>query len=170
MNQNINSAQKQLILTRIIDAPKELVYKAFTEAERLAHWWGPAGLKLEVLKLDLVKDGVFHYMMETPDGIKMYGKFVYKEIIPNQELVFVVSFSDEHEGIVRHPLSDTWPLEVINYITFESMANGKTRLILKGNPINANDNEINTFESNFESIENGFKGTFAQLDSYLASL
>ena len=99
----------------------------------------------------------------------MWGKFVYHDIQPPEKLVFVVSFSDETGGFTRHPMAPTWPLEVLNTITFEEK-NGKTTLIMRGIPIRANEEEVTTFENNFPSMNQGFAGTLNQLDEYLATL
>ena len=58
--------------TRVFDAPRDLVWKAFTESERLMQWWGPKGFTMLVAKLDLRPGGVFHYSMRSPDGRAMY--------------------------------------------------------------------------------------------------
>lgn len=70
----------------------------------------------------------------------MWGRFVYREITRPEKLVFIVSFSDKDGGITRHPMSDTWPLEVINTVT-STEKNGKTTLTLRGGPINASAEE-----------------------------
>ena len=57
---------------RVFDAPRDLVWKAFTESERLMQWWGPKGFTMLVAKLDLRPGGVFHYSMRSPDGRAMY--------------------------------------------------------------------------------------------------
>lgn len=69
-------------ITRTFDAPRALVFQAFTESERLAQWWGPKGFTLRVARLDLRPGGVFHYEMKSPNGHSMWGKFVYREIVP----------------------------------------------------------------------------------------
>ena len=62
---------------------------------------------------------MFHYGMRGPDGSEMWGKFVYREIAPPERLVFIVSFSDENGGMTRHPMAPTWPLEMLNTLTFD---------------------------------------------------
>jgi len=153
---------------RTFDAPRELVWKAFTEAERLAKWWGPKGFGMVVAKLDLRPGGTFLYGMKAPDGNMMWGKFVYREIIPPERMDFVVSFTDEHGTPTRHPLSATWPLEVFNTATF-SEHEGKTTVSMTGYPINASAEEIETFAAGRESMNKGFAGTLDQLEAYLAS-
>jgi uncharacterized protein YndB with AHSA1/START domain len=117
--------------------------------------------------VDLRPGGMFHYGMKTSDGHEMWGKFVYREIDPPKKLVFVVSFSDAQGGITRHPMSATWPLEVLNTTTLVE-EDGKTRMTMHGIPINANAEERRTFKEGHGSMQQGFKGTLDQLDAYLA--
>jgi uncharacterized protein YndB with AHSA1/START domain len=154
-------------ITRVFDAPNELVFKAWTESERLKQWWGPKGFAMLSLKLDFRPGGVFHYCMRAPNGSEMWGKFVYREIAAPERIVFVNSFSDEKGNLTRHPLSPSWPLEVLNTLTFTERA-GKTTLRLRGRPINATEEECKFFEAGFTSMQQGFGGTFDQLAAYLA--
>ena len=155
------------VIERTLDAPRDVVWKAWTEAERLAQWWGPKGLAMIHCSVDLKPGGLFHYGMRTPDGHEMWGKFVYREVVAPERLVYVVSFSDKDGGITRHPMSATWPLEMLNTLTL-SEEGAKTFMRLEGTAINATDEERQTFESCFESMEQGFKGTMEQLEAYLA--
>ncbi|MFC4766492.1 SRPBCC domain-containing protein [Effusibacillus consociatus] len=164
------SKQIELVITRTFDAPRELVFKAFTQSEHLQHWWGPKGFTMNVAKLDLRPGGIFQYSMRSPEGHEMWGKFVYREIAEPEKLVYVSSFSDAEGNTVRAPfssISSTWPLEVLNMLTFTEHE-GKTTLTMRGGPINATEEEIKTFESMLESMQQGFAGTFDQLADYLA--
>ena len=161
-----NADEKELVITHIVDAPHDMVWKALTESEQLKYWWGPKGFTTNNIRLDLHKDGVYHYRMTSPEGNEMWGKFVYKDIIPLKRLVFINSFSDEKGSIVRNPMSATWPLEVFNTLELSEQS-GKTTIILKGHPINASETELKTFEEGRDSIRKGFEGTWEQLDSYL---
>jgi uncharacterized protein YndB with AHSA1/START domain len=166
-NITTNADEFEFIITRIFDAPRELVFKAWTESEHLKHWWGPKGFTFGVSKLDFRPGGIFHYSMRSPDGHEMWGKFVYREIVVPEKIVFINSFSDEEGNTVRAPFSPTWPLEVLNTLTL-SENEGKTTLTLRGGPINATEEERKTYEAGFESMKQGFGGTFDQLADYLA--
>jgi len=91
------------VISRVFDAPRELLWKCFTDPERMKHWCGPKGFTVIASKMDLHVGGTYHYGMKTPNGDAMWGKFVYREIVPNDRLVFVNSFSDENGGVTRHP-------------------------------------------------------------------
>ena len=155
-------------LTRTVSAPRALVFKLWTERAHLEKWWGAPGMPIKVAKIELKPGGVFHYYMDTPGG-KMWGKFVYREITPPERLVFVNSFSDEAGGITVHPMSPTWPKEVLSTIVF-SESGGKTTMTLTGTPVNATDEERKTFSDNRENMNKGFGGTFDQLAAYLGTL
>jgi uncharacterized protein YndB with AHSA1/START domain len=157
-----------LVITWVFDAPRGLVWKAWTEPERLARWWGPKGFTMLKAMLDLRPGGLFHYGMRSPDGQEMWGKFVYREIAAPERMVFVNSFSDEKGGTTRAPFAATWPLDVLNTLTLAE-SGGKTTLTLRGAPLNATDEERATFAAAGKSMEQGFAGTFEQLDTYLAT-
>lgn len=167
LDANQTVADETLVYTREFNAPRELVFKAWTEAERLAQWWGPKGFKINVEKLEVVPNGVFHYYMETPDGKKMWGKFTYLEVVAPERLVFINGFSDEQCGVTRHPMSDTWPLEVFNTLTLTEK-DGKTFLHIVAVPHNANPAERKTFIESRPMVQQGLAGTFEQLDAYLS--
>ena len=97
----------------------------------------------------------------------MWGKFIYREIVAPQRLVFINAFSDKEGNTLRHFGSPTWPLEVLNTATFAEQG-GRTTVTLKGGPVNATDMELATFQSAFAGMEQGFGGTFDQLAKYLA--
>ncbi|MBZ5492528.1 MAG: SRPBCC domain-containing protein [Acidobacteriia bacterium] len=160
---------REIVITRVFDAPRELVWKARTDPEHLKNCGGPKGFTMLSCKMDLRPGGMFHYGMRTPDGHEMWGKFVFREIVPPERLVHVVSFSDPQGGVTRHPMSATWPLEVLNTMTLTE-TNGKTTMTLNGVPINATEEERRTFQEGRGSMQQGFKGTLDQLDAYLVSV
>ncbi|MEQ1577284.1 MAG: SRPBCC family protein [Hyphomicrobium sp.] len=160
---------RPFVNTRVCNAPRELVWKAWTEAGHLKHWWGPKGCKLEVLKLDLLPGGIFHYAMRYSTGAVMLGRFRYLEISPPERLVYRSSFADETGAIVPAPFPGNFPLEVENTVTFEEHA-GKTTITLHSLPFNASEEERKFFEGMFASMEGGYGGTFDQLAEYLGSI
>jgi uncharacterized protein YndB with AHSA1/START domain len=163
-------AERQFVIEREFDAPRELVWKAWTEADHLAQWWGPRGCKIDVLKFELRPGGIFHYSMRFSAGKPMYGRFVYREIAAPERLVFVNAFSDPDGGLTRAPfpqLEGIWPLEVLNHLTLLEEG-GRTSLTLRGHPINATPTEVAAYVSMFDSMRQGFGGTFDALAEHLA--
>lgn len=162
----MSTTQQNFTITREYKASKEQVFNAFAKAEALAQWWGPKGMPITVVKLDFKTNGAFHYKMEG-NGQVMWGVFNYGNINPYDLIEFTNSFSDEQGNIARAPFSPIWPLEVKNTITLTEN-NGVTTLVISGHPINSTDTENQMFYSFFASMEQGFKGTFDQLEEFLA--
>lgn len=160
---------EQFIFERTLDAPRQRVWDAFTKAEHLQHWWGPAGMKNEVRSLDLTPDGLFHYSMVTPTGETWWGRWRFLEVTPPERLVFVSSFSDAEGGITKAPFPGDFPAEVRSVVTFEDKG-GQTLVKMVGEPLNANETERAFFEGMNASMQNGWTGTFDQLIGYLATL
>jgi uncharacterized protein YndB with AHSA1/START domain len=162
------SEERELVIIRVFDAPRRLVWQAFAEPDRLTHWWGPAGFTMQVRTLDFRPGGVLHYAQRSPDGHVMWGRFVYREIQAPERMVFVNSFADEHGNVIRAPFSPTWPLEILNTVTCTE-SEGQTTVTLRGGPIDATEAERETFWNAQDSIRQGFAGTFDQLAAYLAA-
>ena len=160
-------AQRPFIISRTFDAPRKLMWKAWSERRRLMEWFGPLGFKMPAAKMDFRPGGSFHYCMESPDGNEMWGKFVYREIIAPEKIVLVNSFSDESGGITRHPMSATWPLEMLSTFTLTE-ENGRTTATVHWVPLSATEEERKTFDTSHETMKQGWTGTFDQLAAYLA--
>jgi uncharacterized protein YndB with AHSA1/START domain len=163
------AADPEFAFEHDFEALRDLVWKAWTEPDRLAKWWGPAGFEMCVRGLDLRPGGLFHYSIQATNGPLMWGKFVYREVVPQERIVFVNSFSDENGGVTRNPWIAGWPLEVLNTVALTEH-DGKTRLTMRGGPINATEDELQAFRGGLAGMKQGLAGAFAQLDRYLAAL
>jgi len=155
------------VISRVFDAPRDKVWKAWTEVERLKQWFSPKGFTVIAAKMDLRPGGTYHYGMRTPDGQEMWGKWTFREIKAPERLVLVNSFSDAAGGITRHPMAPTWPREMLSTSTFTEK-DGKTTLTLEWLPFNATPEEIATFEAGRAGMTQGWSGTFEQFIAYLA--
>lgn len=162
-----SSTAEDFIISRTFDAPRDLVWKAFSDSERMKHWWGPKGFTVIHSKMDLRPGGTYHYCLRAPDGQLMWGRFVYREIVAPERMVLVSSFSDEQGGITRHPMAPTWPRQMLSTFLFED-DNGKTKLTIKWAPLDPTEEERQTFEAGRNSMQQGWSGTFEQLAAYLA--
>ncbi|SFI63290.1 Uncharacterized conserved protein YndB, AHSA1/START domain [Paenibacillus sp. UNC496MF] len=92
---------RDFILEREFKAPRELVFKAFSEAEHLKRWWGPRGWELTVCNVDFREGGIWHYCMKCFDerqgdfyGMESWGKAIYEEIVNAEKIVYTDYFSD----------------------------------------------------------------------------
>ncbi|CAG0981758.1 MAG: SRPBCC domain-containing protein [Candidatus Methanoperedens sp.] len=125
--------ERELVITRIFDAPRELVWKSWTEPERVKRWWGPKGFTAPFCKIDLRVGGVFLYCMRSPEGKDYWSTGVYRVIVPMERIVCTDSFSDEEGNVVPatyYGMSPDFPLEMLVTVTFEE-SGGKTKLILR---------------------------------------
>lgn len=166
MNQ---SNKDEFVISRAFDAPRELLWKVWTERDHLMKWFGPKGFGMPKCNMDFRPGGIFHYCMLTPDGREMWGKWVFREIDAPNRLVMVSSFSDADGGLTRHPFNAQWPLETLSTTTFESQ-DDKTLLTIRWQPLNATPEERATFDDSHASMQQGWGGTFEQLQDYLKTL
>jgi len=162
-----NEPPEEFVTSRTFDAPRELVWKAWTERDRLMQWFGPKGFTMTTANLDLRPGGSFLYAMRGSDGMEMWGKFEYREIVPPRRMVFVNYFSDASGGITRHPLSPTWPLKMLSTTTLAENE-GKTTVTIRWRPIDPTPEELRTFNATQDGMRMGWAGTFDRLGEYLA--
>lgn len=153
-------------ISRTLKAPRELVWKVWTDPNHLAQWWGPKGFTVDVAKVDLRPGGTFHYGMRAPNGEPMWGLFQFREVTPPERLVFVDSFSNEKAEITRHPFSGEWPLYMLSTISFEEAGSGTT-LTIQWEPYEASEAEWAAFDQGRASMAGGWGGTLEQLEAYL---
>jgi uncharacterized protein YndB with AHSA1/START domain len=127
------TGKHELLITRVFDAPRDLVFKAWTDPARLMRWWAPKGCTTPHCTVDLRVGGVFHYCMRLPDGREIWGLGVYKEIVEPERVVYIDTFADA-KGIPVPPahygMSSGHPSETLVTVTF-SEQNGKTKLSLR---------------------------------------
>jgi uncharacterized protein YndB with AHSA1/START domain len=166
--EHTQTTSRDFVISRTFDAPRDLVFEAFTDPERMKEWWGPKGFTVIHSKMDLRPGGIYHYGMRAPDGKTMWGKFVFREIVRPERIVFVNSFSDEAGGMTRHPLSPTWPLELLSTFLFTEQ-DGKTTVTIHWVQLDPTAEERATFDSGQDSMRMGWGGTLDQLAAYLAT-
>lgn len=123
-NMTAQSEGRELVIERVFDAPKELVFQMFAKAEHLQHFWGPQHWTLPVCKVDFRPGGIWHYCMKSPDGaIEAWGKATYLEIEEPNRIVMLDGFSDA-EGNTNPDLPET-----PSTFTFIEQ-DGRTKLII----------------------------------------
>ncbi len=165
---NPAATSKDFVLSRVFDAPRSTLWQCFTDPERMKQWWGPKGFTVIASNMDLRPGGTYHYGLKAPDGVPMWGKFVYREIVPQQRLVMVSSFSDAAGGVTRHPMAPTWPLQTLSTFSFEDVGDGNTRFTVRWSPLDPTAEERETFDSAHDNMRQGWTGTMDQLAAYLA--
>jgi uncharacterized protein YndB with AHSA1/START domain len=154
--------------TKTFRASQTQVFEAFANAEALAQWWGPVEAPIEVVSLDFKPGGHFHYKM-IGQQIN-YGLFKYLQIDAPHSIEWINSFADAAGNVIKPPFEGLdFPKEIVNKITLTEV-DGITTLQLVSTPLNATENELSTFSSFTESMQQGFGGTLNQLEAYLQSI
>lgn len=129
----VEPAEQELVIERIFDAPRELVFKAWTEPDRMMRWWGPKGFTTPFCKIDLRVGGTFLYCMRSPEGKDYWNTGIYREIVEPERIVCTDSFADEQGNVVpasHYEMPGDWPLEMLVTVTFEEYE-GKTKMTLR---------------------------------------
>jgi uncharacterized protein YndB with AHSA1/START domain len=157
---------KPFVISRTFNAPRDLVWKAWTEQERLAQWFGPKGMERFFGALDFRVGGTFHYGLKMPNGEAFYGLWKFLEITPTTKLKLESGFADKDKNYVRHPMAPVWPLRNLSTTTFDEK-DGKTTVTVSWEPLNATDEEVKLFNDSHASMTGGWGGTFDLLEEYL---
>jgi uncharacterized protein YndB with AHSA1/START domain len=120
-----------LQLTRLIDAPREVVFEVWTQAEHLAQWFGPRQVELPVCQVDARPGGALHFCHRVGDGTEVWVKGEYREVVPPQRLVFSSWFSDREGRAGVHPMFPE--LRGITLLTTVTLIDrqGKTELTVR---------------------------------------
>ena len=136
MTENMRNEIERMVITRVFDAPCELVWKAWTDPKYAMQWWGPVGFATPICKIDFRVGGKFLYCMRAPDGQEFWSGGAYHEIIPYEKIVFSMYFADSEGnkvepaqyGIEHEAIADAYDM-----VLFEDLGNGQTKLTFIGN-------------------------------------
>lgn len=129
INKNdLTNAQSEceIVITRVFDAPRSLVFKAWTDPKHVAQWWGPKGFTTRVTEMDLRSGGQWRYVMIGPDGTEYPAKSVFREIVPSERIVT----SDEFDEGIEKVMNIDLPEGMVTTAIFEDLE-GKTRLTIQ---------------------------------------
>jgi uncharacterized protein YndB with AHSA1/START domain len=110
-NATTQFGERELAITRIFDAPRHLVWKAWTDPARLMRWWGPHGFETRVSEMNVRPDGRWRFCMRSPTGIEQWQQGRYREVVEPERLAFSYAFEDEagkcgHETLVTVSFAD----------------------------------------------------------------
>jgi uncharacterized protein YndB with AHSA1/START domain len=113
--------ERDVVITRVFDAPRELVFRAWTDPKHMAQWWGPKYFTNRVEQMDVRPGGAWRIVMCAPDGAEHPAQGVYREIVPPEQLVFTNDAVDKNGGVI---------IAGFTTVTFDDQ-NGKTKLTLR---------------------------------------
>lgn len=153
MTTTLNTADREIVTTRLIDAPRALVFEAFTDPRHLAHWYGPDGFATVTQSMDLRPGGIWRFTMRGPDGKDWPNVVTFEQIAPPALLVY--QHGDDREPDMFHVT-----------VTFEDRG-GKTGLTMRSVFKSAETLDVVVRENG--AIE-GAKQTITRLEQYLRTM
>jgi len=156
-----HAKENALAIRRTFDAPRELVWKAWTQPERFKRWWGPKGYTIPSCDIDLRVGGKYLYCMRSPEGKDFWATGVYRQIVPNEKLVSTDTFADEDGNVVpatHYGMTTDMPFEMLVTVTFEDLKGG-TKLTLRHAGIPAGPNR--------EGANQGWSESFDKLAKFV---
>ncbi|HEY6062341.1 MAG TPA: SRPBCC family protein [Chitinophagaceae bacterium] len=154
-NAKTTVAGRELTITKLLNAPRELVFEVYTDPKHLVHWWGPDGFTLTNHEMNVKAGGIWRFMMHGPDGRDYPNKIVFIEVAKPERLVY------KHAGD-----DDTEPVSFHVTITFEKQGN-KTKLIMHS--VFESVAELERVNREYGAIEGG-KQHLNRLGEYLSNL
>lgn len=136
MKDNAANEVERMVVTRVFDAPRELVWKAWTDPKYVKQWWGPHGFTTPVCEMDFRVGGRSLYCMRTPDGQEFWNGVEYIEIVPPEKIVSLMYFADAKGnkidaaelGIEHEAVDGAYDVTL-----FEDLGDGRTKLTFIGN-------------------------------------
>lgn len=152
---NNDTSDREMVINRLINAPRELVWKVWTTPEHVKHWWGPNGFTNTIHEMEVKTGGVWRFMMHGPDGMDFPNKIVFNEVVKPERLVYTHSSDDEND-----------PNVFKTTVTFEEQ-NGKTNLTMRA--LFASKEELERVIKEYGALEGGNQ-TLNRLEEYLAKM
>ena len=151
-----NESEREIVITRVFDAPRELVWKAWTDPKHVSKWWGPRGFTTTIHEMDVRPGGVWRQTMHGPDSTDYPNKSVFLEIVKHERIVYTLDGGKQGSRGVN--CESTW--------TFEEEGD-KTRVTIRMVFVTAQ--ERGRVEKEYGAIEGG-EQTLARLGEYLPNL
>ncbi len=157
----------EFVLDREFNAPRDLVWRAWTDPEHLQRWYGP-GVETVIHKFDLVPGGVWLNEMKMKNG-SSFQKALFKEVHATEKLVWHHYNTDADWNIAQNPMMPDWPRILLTEVTF-SENGGKTNVRLSQVPLEATAAEIACFAQMKDGMAGGWGGGYAIIDDILQEM
>lgn len=154
-------SDREIVITRVFNAPRDLVWKVWTDPNHVAQWWGPQGFTTRVMELDLRPGGQSRYVMIDPDGTEYPVKGVFQEVVPLERIVTTDEFDEGFEQVVNADL----PQGIVMTVLFEEIED-KTQVTLRIVHPTVEDRR----KHEEMGVVGGWNSTLDCLDEYLATL
>jgi uncharacterized protein YndB with AHSA1/START domain len=156
-NADKTAAEREIVIERVFDAPRELVWAAWTDPKQVVKWWGPKGFTTTIEEMDVRPGGVWEHVMRGPDGTEYPNKSVFSEVVRPERIVF--SHGGGKKGDKGVHFESTW--------TFETVDTSKTRVTIRMVFASAAEREMVARE--YGAVEGG-KQTLGRLAEHLEAM
>lgn len=157
----------EYVLDRVFDAPREMVWKAWTDPELLARWYGP-GVDTIIHEFDLRPGGI--WLNEMRWGEKAdFSRMTFQEVVRPERLAWHHCSADADWNIIASPMMANWPRTILTTVTLQDEGAG-TKVRLTMVPLDATDAEIACFAGAMDNMGKGWGGGYAIIDEILAEL
>ncbi|MGZ5810615.1 MAG: SRPBCC family protein [Xanthobacteraceae bacterium] len=153
---DLETDPRSIIGTRVFEAPRDLVFSAWTDPKHLAQWWGPNGFTTTTHSFEFRPGGSWRFVMHGPDGRDYQNRITFDEIVPPERILYRHGGGDDVE-----------PVQFTQAVTFEDLGNGQTRLTWHGKFPSA---EERTRVIREYGADKGLVQTMARLADYAAAL
>ncbi len=157
--------QGEFVISHLVDAPRDRVWRAWTEPSELGKWFGPKDFETIYSKLDFRPGGRYHYGIKG-HGMEIWGLWALREIEKPSKMQFIQSFSNKEGGPGVHPMAPNWPKKILSTIFLQDFSS-KTLITIYWAPYEATAVERRTFDEGMASMNQGWSGTWERLDEYL---
>lgn len=165
------AAAADLNLSRRVDAPRELVFRVWTEAEHFAQWFAPRRVDIPFCRIDPRPDGAIHFCHRTQDGIEVWVKGIYREFVAPERLVFSLWFVDAAGAPAPHPMFPDWPTDVSILTTVTLIdIDGKTQLTVEQALVPGTAQASDAFGRERDAARVGWIETLDRLQEYVGAL
>ncbi|MBI5094946.1 MAG: SRPBCC domain-containing protein [Candidatus Hydrogenedentes bacterium] len=130
-----NAAEREIVVSRVLDAPRSLVFEAWTDPKHVTQWWGPHRFTCPACELDLRPGGAYRIVMRAPNGADYPLTGVFREIVAPERLVMTIDWSEHPEEWhdLVNPTRDRSQrpsLAALQTVTFHELS-GKTKLVIR---------------------------------------
>jgi len=159
-----------LKFSRLVDAPREFLFRVWTQAEHFAQWFAPRRIDISFCRIDPRPDGAIHFCHRTQDGMEIWVKGIYREFVAPERLVFSLWFVDAGGAPAPHPMFPDWPTDasILTTVTFADI-DGRTQLTVQQGLVRGAADATCTFGRERDAARAGWIETLDRLREYVGA-
>lgn len=164
----VTIGKERFVINRSFDAPLEVMFEMWTNAEHVSKWLPPTGFEMRFLRSDIRPGGSTFYLMTNNADVTMHGRCEYREIEKPQRLVYTQEFCDDNEKMSRHPMAPVWPATMLTTVELNAEGPDRTRVTVTWEPVgDVTPAELEAFINERTGMTQGWTGSFDKLDALL---